>query len=113
VPTVLNLAAGPEMHLGDGTWQDAERGAWRDGRGKRVRKLLPPQAPWKGQQQPNLSGDLPALRLATTRVVRASAHLAHDPSSDRPRNLPAVSSAPRRQGAPQTTVVRRCSDFGP
>ncbi|HVG49534.1 MAG TPA: hypothetical protein VM899_15535 [Rubellimicrobium sp.] len=31
-----------DTHLGDGTWWDSERGAWRDGRGRRVRRLPPP-----------------------------------------------------------------------
>jgi hypothetical protein len=78
------------MHLGDGTWWDAERGAWRDGSGKRMRKLPPPYALEAGQQQHNLLGDPPAPRLAITRVVLASAHLDHDPSNNRPRNLAAL-----------------------
>jgi hypothetical protein len=78
------------MHLGEGTWWDAERVAWRDGQGKRLRKLPPPHVLEAEQQQPSLIGDPPALRLAFTRVVLASAHLDHDPSNNRPRNLAAL-----------------------
>ena len=76
------------MHLGDGTWWDAERSAWRDGRGKRMRKLPPPQALEEGQ--PSLTDILPAPRLPVTRVVLASAHLDHNPSNNRSRNLAAL-----------------------
>ena len=75
-------------HLGDGTWWDAERSTWRDGRGRRVRKLAPPQALEEGQ--PHLTGIPPAPRLPVTRVVLASAHLDHDPSNNRCRNLAAL-----------------------
>lgn len=75
-------------HLGDGTWWDAERGTWRDGRGRRVRKLPPPQALEAGQ--PHLAGIPPAPRLPVTRVVLASAHLDHNPSNNRSRNLAAL-----------------------
>ena len=77
-------------HLGEGTWWDAERAVWRDGRGKRARKLPPPHVLGKEQQQPNLLGDPPAPRLATTRVVLASAHLDHNPSNNRLSNLAAL-----------------------
>ncbi len=62
-------------HLGDGRWWDAERGAWRDGQG-RVARL----------------GDVEDLlaRVATTRVVLATAHRDHDPTNNRPRNLMAL-----------------------
>ena len=78
------------MHLGDGIWWDAERSAWRDGRGKRVRKLRLPHVLEAGQPPPDLLGDPPALRLAVTHVVLASAHLDHDPSNNQPRNLAAL-----------------------
>jgi hypothetical protein len=78
------------MHLGDGTWWDAERGAWRNGHGKRVRTLRPPHVLEAGQQLPNLLGDIPAPRLAVTRVVLASAHLDHDPTNNRSHNLAAL-----------------------
>jgi hypothetical protein len=55
-----------------------------------MRKLPPPYALEAGQQQHNLLGDPPAPRLAITRVVLASAHLDHDPSNNRPRNLAAL-----------------------
>ena len=57
--------------LPDGRWQDPHSGAWRDGRGRRTRT---PEA-----------GEMPALRV--TRIVLAAAHLDHDPSNNRPRNL--------------------------
>ncbi len=44
------------MHLNDGIWWDAERGIWRDGRGKRMRKLPLPHVFTAGQLQPNLLG---------------------------------------------------------
>ena len=75
-------------HLGNGTWWEPERGTWRDGHGRRVRKLPPPQALEAGQ--PNLLGDPPAPRLPITRVVLASAHLDHDPGNNRSRNLAAL-----------------------
>jgi hypothetical protein len=75
-------------HLGDGTWWDPERGTWRDGHGRRVRKLPPPHVLEEGQ--PNLTGIPPAPRLPVTHVVLASAHLDHDPSNNRSRNLAAL-----------------------
>ena len=66
------------MHLDDGTWWDAERGAWRDGHGKRVRKLQSPDVLEAGQQEPSLLGARPAPGLPGTHVVLASAHLDHD-----------------------------------
>jgi hypothetical protein len=74
-------------HLGEGTWWDEDATAWRDGQGKRVRAL---------QLRANLSHtqlvfagmDPPSPRV--TRVVLASAHLNHDPSDNRPRNLAAL-----------------------
>jgi hypothetical protein len=57
--------------LSDGRWFDAERGTWRDGRGRAA-------------QWPDL---LDTARFRTTRVVLAAAHLDHDPRSRRMRNL--------------------------
>lgn len=62
------------LHLGDGRWWDAERGCWRDGKGRRVR------AP---------RGDILAL-VRSTRVWIACAHLNHDPTNSRQHNLAAL-----------------------
>ncbi|WP_210528512.1 hypothetical protein [Rubellimicrobium arenae] len=75
-------------HLGNGTWWDKACSTWRDGRGKRVPKLPPPQVFEAGQ--PSFTGIPPAPRLPVTRVVLASAHLDHDPGNNRPRNLAAL-----------------------
>ena len=62
-------------HLGDGRWWDAEQQTWRNGRGK-VLKGLPRRDAWP-----------PYLAIYVTRVVLATAHLDHDPTNNRPRNL--------------------------
>jgi hypothetical protein len=67
-------------HLGDGRWFDEERHVWRSGKG-RVLSRLPPQAGTGG------SADIP---MRTTRVVLATAHLDHDPTNNRSRNLKAL-----------------------
>lgn len=76
------------IHLGDGTWWDAGRKVWRDGRGRRVRGLPPPER--IEARQPWLAGLEPRPRLPVTRVVLASAHLDHDPGNNKPRNLAAL-----------------------
>jgi hypothetical protein len=53
-----------------------------------VRKLPPCHA--LEERQPGLAGIPPAPRLPVTRVVLASAHLDHDPSNNRSRNLAAL-----------------------
>ena len=66
------------LHLGDGRWWDERRGMWRDGQDRPVRGLPRPEA-------------LPAhVPRRTTRVVLACAHLDHDPTNNRPRNLKAL-----------------------
>ncbi len=75
-------------HLGDGTWWDAGREAWRDGRGRRVRGLPAPEVLLA--HQPHLDGLGPTRSLPVTRVVLASAHLDHDPGHNRLRNLAAL-----------------------
>ena len=75
------------VHLGDGRWWDAEREAWRDGQGRRVRGLPPPAA--LEAAQPWLADLGPRPQLPVTRVVLASCHLDHDPGNNRPRNLAA------------------------
>lgn len=64
-------------HLGDGRWWDAEQRIWRNGQGRRLRRL------------PAFSG-LPSVVIPATRVVLACAHLDHDPGNNRPRNLKAL-----------------------
>jgi hypothetical protein len=59
-------------HLGNGLWWDEEASLWRNGRGKRV-----------------LTGAL-APQIYTTRVVLSCAHLNHDPTDNRDRNLAAL-----------------------
>ncbi len=61
-------------HLGDGRWFDAEAEVWRDGRGREIEP--PAYAEYR--------------RLGRTRVVLAAAHLDHDPSNNRPRNVRAL-----------------------
>ena len=63
-------------HLGDGRWWDEEAGAWRDGRGREV-------AAWPGYAESR-------RLLRRTRVVLAAAHLDHDPTNSKPRNLKAL-----------------------
>ena len=60
--------------LPDGRWYDEPARTWRDGRSR--------QARW-----PDL---LEAPRTRTTRVVLAAAHLNHDPTDNRLRNLQAL-----------------------
>lgn len=57
--------------LPDGRWFDAQRGTWRNGRGRPAR--------W-----PDL---IEVTRIRHTRVVLAAAHLDHDPRNNRRRNL--------------------------
>ena len=61
-------------HLGDGRWWDEAAGAWRDGKGREV--AWPSYAEYR--------------RLKRTRVVLAAAHLDHDPTNNRPRNVRAL-----------------------
>ncbi|MCJ2137340.1 hypothetical protein MKK69_25390 [Methylobacterium sp. J-026] len=60
-------------HLGDGRWWDAEKAAWRDGRGCSARLAL---------------GMVDVLALVrTTRVVLAAAHRNHDTADNASANL--------------------------
>ncbi len=66
------------LHLGDGRWWDDRREIWRNGQDRPVRNLPRPEA-------------LPAhVPRRITRVVLATAHLDHDPTNNRPRNLKAL-----------------------
>ncbi len=76
------------VHLGDGTWWDEERAAWRDGRGRRVRGLSHPEV--IEARQPSFDGLGPVAWLPVTRVVLASCHLKHDPSRNGLRDLAAL-----------------------
>jgi hypothetical protein len=58
--------------LPDGRWFDPAQGTWRDRRSGRP-------ARWPDLEQ--------LVRLRTTRVVLAAAHLDHDPTNNRLRNL--------------------------
>ncbi len=60
-------------HLGDGRWWDQAGETWRNGHGRRLTRLPVP------------THDDPALH--TTRVILAAAHLDHDPTNNRLRNL--------------------------
>jgi hypothetical protein len=60
-------------HLGDGRWWDEERNAWRNGNGRQLSRL------------PALIANDSVMR--TTHVVLAAAHLDHDPTNNRLRNL--------------------------
>ncbi len=62
-------------HLGDGRWWDEENRTWRNGRGRALSRLA-----------------LPAddVTVKITKVVLAAAHLDHDPTNNRPRNLKAL-----------------------
>ena len=64
-------------HLGDGRWWDEAEQTWCTGQGRALRRA-PLHAP---------SPELAAIR--TTRVFLATAHLDHDPTNNRPRNLKA------------------------
>jgi hypothetical protein len=64
------------IHLGDGRWWDEEQRVWRNGRGRALRWLPPPEAP--------------SPALPRTRVVLACAHLDHDPTRNEGRNLKAL-----------------------
>jgi hypothetical protein len=68
-------------HLGDGRWWDEEREVWRDGHGRPVKRL----AHYDGGAATHLG-----LVVRATRVVLAAAHLDHDPTNNRPRNLKAL-----------------------
>lgn len=99
--------------LGDGRWWDAERGYWRTMRGRRARRLPPPDpALFAGAPVaievaadpgplfapvPPTSGRRhrrrPEALLTGVRLVRialSTAHLDHDPANNRARNLKAL-----------------------
>ena len=61
-------------HLGDGRWWDEALQSWRNPRGRPL---------------PRLGGGT-ALAAMLTKVVLATAHLDHDPTNNRPKNLKAL-----------------------
>jgi hypothetical protein len=63
------------VHLGDGRWWDAERAVWRNGDGRNLRR--------EGRR-------IRFGELRSTRVYLATAHLDHDPTNNRSRNLKAL-----------------------
>lgn len=76
------------LHLGDGVWWDEDISRWRNGQGRGVRRLPPPDALLRAQ--PGFVGIDPPSQVRITRVILASAHLNHDPGDNRPRNLAAL-----------------------
>lgn len=76
------------LRLGNGIWWDDERKRWRDGRGRVVRRL--PQPNELRDAQPGFEGIGAPPLIERTRVVLATAHLNHDPTDNRPRNLAAL-----------------------
>jgi len=62
-------------HLGDGRWFDPDTECWRDGQGRSV--AFVDFSDYRG-------------RLRQTRVVLATAHLDHNPSNNRAKNLRAL-----------------------
>jgi len=75
------------LHMGDGVWWDEQSTSWRNGDGRKVRRPTPDELV---RMQPGLYGIDPPPALPVTRVVLATAHLNHDPSDNRPRNLAAL-----------------------
>jgi hypothetical protein len=64
------------QHLGDGRWWDEDERTWRNGRGRALSRLA------------RRVGD--DITVRTTRVALAAAHLDHDPTNNRLRNLKAL-----------------------
>ena len=64
------------VHLGDGRWWDDEQHVWRNGAGKALRRLSPPNST--------------VLPMRRTRVVLATAHRDHDPTNNDGANLAAL-----------------------
>ena len=64
------------QHLGDGRWWDEDERTWRNGRGRALSRLA------------RRVGD--DITVRTTRVALAAAHLYHDPTNNRLRNLKAL-----------------------
>jgi hypothetical protein len=75
------------IHMGEGTWWDEDNATWRTGKGRRVRAL--PALVNHSQSQLVFNGMEPP-HPRRTHVVLAAAHLNHDPSDNRPRNLAAL-----------------------
>jgi hypothetical protein len=69
-------------HLGDGRWWDEERHVWRSGKGRPLTRL----SIYDDAATAISTG--PVIR--TTHVILATAHLDHDPTNNRSRNLKAL-----------------------
>ena len=78
-------------HLGDGRWFDTDAKAWRDGQGRPIG--------WIDYR------DYPG-ELRQTRIVLATAHLNHDPTDNRPRNLKALCGVCSGRGPNRTLIAR-------
>ena len=65
---------GEIRHLGDGRWWDEQGKIWRNGRGRPLPHFI-------------LARDAVTRK---TKVALATAHLDHDPTNNRPRNLKAL-----------------------
>jgi hypothetical protein len=63
-------------HLGDGRWWDEDEGTWRNGSGRALSRLA--------------RRACDDITVRTTRVALAAAHLDHDPTHNRLRNLKAL-----------------------
>jgi hypothetical protein len=66
------------FHLGNGRWWDDDAATWRNGQGRAL-SSLPTRPPAPDDDS-----------ILTTKVVLATAHLDHDPTNNRPRNLKAL-----------------------
>jgi len=96
---------------GNGVWWDEQATRWRNGEGRALRRLPDPDA--LARQQPGLAGIGSPAILRTTRVVLATAHLNHDPSDNRPRNLAALCQrCHMRHDAPEHRRRRWSNAFG-
>ena len=63
------------QHLGDGRWWDDDKQTWRNGRGRPLRGVAP---------------ICEHVVVRKTKVVLATAHLDHDPTNNRSKNLKAL-----------------------
>ena len=87
------------LHLGDGRWYDAEAGTWRDGKGRKLRRL-------------KIVDPLNTVR--STRVYLAAAHRDHDTSRNGAADLAAwcqrchlAHDRPEHQRRARFTILRR------
>lgn len=102
--------------LADGRWWDGERGYWRTGRGRRARRLPPPDpalfttetavippsdsdpgplfaapvVPKPGRRHVRRPAEPLRAGVRLVRVTLSTAHLDHDPANNRAKNLKAL-----------------------